>query len=125
MCSTSWQLILFDLGGVLLDFDGISPLVNLSGGALNCDAARRERAVAFGPVHIGREADAVAPISVWQALPGKPKAALLVFLSATAGATAIPPNAPSAKSRNAGKESCRILPDHLFEHIVNLRVLPL
>jgi len=41
MCSTSWQLILFDLGGVLLEFDGISPLVNLSGGALDRDAARR------------------------------------------------------------------------------------
>jgi putative hydrolase of the HAD superfamily len=36
-----WKLILFDLGGVLLEFDGIGPLVDLSDGTLDRDTARR------------------------------------------------------------------------------------
>lgn len=35
------KVILFDLGGVLVDWDGISPLIDFSGGALSKEQARR------------------------------------------------------------------------------------
>ncbi|MCK4804567.1 MAG: HAD family phosphatase, partial [Spirochaetes bacterium] len=35
------KVILFDLGGVLVDWDGKGPLVELSGGKLNKEEARR------------------------------------------------------------------------------------
>ena len=35
------QALLFDLGGVLVDFDGITPLLALAGGRLTREAARR------------------------------------------------------------------------------------
>ena len=35
------QVILFDLGGVLVEFDGIEPLIALTNGRLNKDTARR------------------------------------------------------------------------------------
>jgi glucose-1-phosphatase len=37
----SIQVLLFDLGGVLVDFDGITPLVGLAGGRLSREEARR------------------------------------------------------------------------------------
>jgi len=36
-----FEVLLFDLGGVLVEFDGITPLVALSGGALTREQARR------------------------------------------------------------------------------------
>jgi putative hydrolase of the HAD superfamily len=41
VAAQDWRLILFDLGGVLLEFDGISPLVDLSGRSLDRQAATK------------------------------------------------------------------------------------
>ncbi|MHC4404068.1 MAG: HAD family hydrolase [Planctomycetota bacterium] len=41
MPSARWELILFDLGGVLLEFDAIGPLVDLSGETLSHQEAKQ------------------------------------------------------------------------------------
>ncbi|MBI5396783.1 MAG: HAD-IA family hydrolase [Verrucomicrobia bacterium] len=41
MSDGRFEVLLFDLGGVLVEFDGITPLVALSGGALTREQARR------------------------------------------------------------------------------------
>lgn len=38
---STFDVLLFDLGGVLVDWDGTTPLCELTGGRLNRDAARR------------------------------------------------------------------------------------
>jgi len=41
MANAGFQALLFDLGGVLVEFDGIAPLLILSGAALTAEDARR------------------------------------------------------------------------------------
>jgi putative hydrolase of the HAD superfamily len=41
MADEPFQVLLFDLGGVLVEFDGIAPLLALSGGALTREQARQ------------------------------------------------------------------------------------